>query len=244
MLPPLTIQKAQQFGARAIECVGVNVDAVDVLCEGHQTETIGEPVGKIVGAQVEAQAGGDEVKEKTGVAETHNAFTKFVEGGRGESEGDSYLHAFAEIEAFQGRLASMLRMLSTEGAHDAAEVIAKRRNRGVIADVEGGELLGKGIAIGVGKNPLGEIVGKTLSKKVVAAEGLKGVVEDGCVAALFESGKEFGEGTSREIPDAREIGGGEKLEASFDRDHRRISWKSFMTKAKRRGVPAQRYEFP
>jgi len=223
MLPPLTIQKAQQFGARAIECVGVNVDAVDVLCERHQTETIGEPVGKIVGAQVEAQAGGDEVKEKTSVAETHNAFTKFVEVGRGESEGDSYLHAFAEIEAFQGRLASMLRMLLTEGAHDAAEVIAKRRDRGVIANVEGGELFGEGVAIGVGENPLGKIVGKAFGKKVVAAEGLKGVVEDGSVAALFEPGEQFGEGSSREIPDAREISGGEKFEACFDWLHRRIS---------------------
>jgi hypothetical protein len=215
MLSPLAVQKTQQLGARAIECIGVNVDAIDVLREGHQTEAIGEPMGKIVGPQVEAQAGGDEVKEKTGVAETHNAVAKFVEVGGRESEGDGHLHAFAEIEAFQGRLASMRRMLFTEGAHDAAEVFAKRGNRRVIANVEGCELLGEGIAIGVGENPLGKIVGKTLGKKVVAAQGLKGVVEDGCVAALFEPGEQFVEGTGREIPDAREIGGGKEFKASF-----------------------------
>src|SRR5208283_440638 len=203
MLLPLTIQKPQQLGARAVECIGVNVDAIDVLREGHQTEPIGEPVGKIVSAQLQAQAGGDEMKEKTGVAEAHNAFAKFIEVGSGETEGDGYLHALAEVEAFQGCLPGMFRMLFTEGAHDAAKVFAKCRDRGVIANVEGGKLLGEGIAIGVGKNPLGEIVGESLGKEMVAAEGLKRVVEDGSITALFESGEKFGEGTGREIPDAR-----------------------------------------
>ena len=106
-------------------------------------------------------------------------------------------------------------MLFTKGAHDAAEVFAKRRNRGVIANVEGGELLGEGIAIGVGKNPLRKIVGKTLGKKVVATEGLKSVMEDGSVAALFEPGEEFRESASGEIPDAREMGDGEEFKAEF-----------------------------
>jgi hypothetical protein len=215
MLPPLTIQKSQQLGARAIKCIGVNVNAIDVLRKGHQTEAIGEPVGKIVSAQLQAQAGGDKVKEKTGVAETYNAVAKFVEVGSGETEGDGHLHAFAEIEALQGRLAGMLGMLFTEGAHDAAEILAKCGDGGVIANVEGGELLGEGIAIGVGKNPLGKIVGKTLGKEMVATEGLKSVMEDGSVAALFESGEKFGEGTGREVPDAREMGDGEKFEARF-----------------------------
>jgi hypothetical protein len=228
----------------AIECVGVNVDAVDVLREGHQTETIGESVGKIVGAQLQAQAGGDEVQEKTGVAETHNAVAKFVKVGGGETERDGYLNAFAKIEAFQGGLAGIFRMLFTEGAHDAAEVFAKRRNRGVIANVEGGELLGEGIAIGVGKNPLGKIVGKTLGKKVVATEGLKRVMEDGGIAALFESGEEFGESSGREIANSRELSDSEKFEASFEGVHRRISWQSFMTEVQPRGIPEERYEFP
>jgi hypothetical protein len=69
MFSPLAIQKTKQFGARAIERIGVNVDAIDVVGQGHQTETVGEPVGKIVGAQVEAQTRGDEVKEEAGVTE-------------------------------------------------------------------------------------------------------------------------------------------------------------------------------
>jgi len=215
MLSPLAVQKTQQLGARAIERIGVNVDAVDVLREGHQTEAIGEPVGKIVGAQLEAQAGGDEVKEKTGVADTHYAVAKLVEVGGGETEGDGHLDAFAEIEAFQGRLPGMLRTLFTEGAHDAAEAFAKSRDRRVIANIEGGKLLGEGIAIGVGKNPLGKIVGKTLGKKVMGAERLKRVMEDGSVAALFESGEEFGESSGREIANSRERSNSEKLEASF-----------------------------
>ena len=51
---------------------------------------------------------------------------------------------------------------------------------------------------------------------MMAAESLKGVVKDGSVAALFESGKEFGKSSGREIADTREIGnGGESKRAPF-----------------------------
>jgi len=214
MFSPLAIQKTKQFGARAIERVGVNVNAIDVVGEGHQTETVCEPVGKIVGAQVETQTRGNEVKEEAGMAEARNAITKFVEVGSGESEWHGNLNALAEIEAFERGLAGKLRMFFAESTDDAAEILTKSGDRRVIANVEGGELFGEGIAVGIGKNPLGKIVGKTFRKKVVAAEGLKGVVKNGGVAALLEAGQEFSESASREIADAREIGNGEKFEAS------------------------------
>ena len=83
------------------------------------------------------------MKEEAGVAETSDAFTKFVEVAGGETEGDSNLDAFAEIEAFERGLAGKLRMFFTEGADDAAKIFAKSGDRRVIANVEGSELLAR-----------------------------------------------------------------------------------------------------
>ena len=154
-------------------------------------------------------------KKKLAWLRRDNAFAKLVEVGGGKPKGHAHLDAFAEIETFEGGLAGKLRMLFAEGADDAAEILAKRGDGRVVTNVEGGKLFREGIAIGVGKDPLGKIVGESLGKKVVAAEGLEGVVKDGSVAALLEPGEKFGEGASGEIADAREIGNGEKFESEF-----------------------------
>src|SRR5271157_5362090 len=99
------------------------------------------------------------------MAKARDAVTKLAEVGGGEAKGHGYLDAFAEIEALERGLAGKLRMLFTKGAHNAAEIFAKRGDRGVIANVESGEPFGEGIAVGISKNPLGKIVGKTLGKK-------------------------------------------------------------------------------
>lgn len=46
---------------RAVERISVDVDALDVFGQVHEAETIREPVGEIVGAELKPQARGNEV---------------------------------------------------------------------------------------------------------------------------------------------------------------------------------------
>jgi hypothetical protein len=71
----------------------------------------------------------------------------------------------------------------------AAKIGSQRGNRKIIAYVEGGELFGEVVPVRGSERPLCEVVGEAFRKKVVHAESLKGVMKDGCVAALFQSGK-------------------------------------------------------
>jgi len=102
ILSPFTIHKAKQLGARAVERVGVDIDAIDGLGEGVESKASGQPVREIVGAELQPKAGGDEVKMETGVADGGDAVAKFVKVGCGEGKGHRYFEAFAKIETVPG----------------------------------------------------------------------------------------------------------------------------------------------
>jgi hypothetical protein len=116
------------------------------------------------------------------------------------------------------RLASGPFLLQARGAL-ATQIGTQRGNAGIIADIEGRELLSESVAIDTGKNPLRKIVGRSFGKEMVDAEGLKGVVEDGRVATVLESGEKFGKGDSGSVADASEIRDGEKVERCLCRLH-------------------------
>jgi hypothetical protein len=224
MLSPFTVHQAKHFGARAVERVGVDIDVIDGFGEGVESQAAGQPMREIVGAELQAKAGGNEVEMETGMADGGDAVTKFIEirSGKGERHGD--FKAFAKVEAVERFLTAELGEGSDEIAEDAAEVRAESGDGSVVADVEGGELLGEGVAIGFGESPLGEVVGETLREEVVGAEGLIGVVENRSVAALLESGEEFFEISGRLIADAGEIRDSEKFERGRSDIHSNSSW--------------------
>ena len=152
---------------------------------------------------------------KAGVAEMFQPFAKLVKRPGAAAERHGHFHALAEVEAFETRLRRELRVSFAEIPDHAAKIASQGGNRSVIADVEGRELLGKVIPIHGGQRPLREIVGKTFGEEVMDAQGLKGVVKNGRVAAVFEPGQQFREGSSRWSSDAREVGGGHKIEGCF-----------------------------
>jgi len=224
MLSPFTVHEAKHFGARAVERVGVDIDVVDGFGEGVEPQAASQPMREIVGAELQAKSRSDEVKMEAGVADGGDAVAKFVEIGCGEGKRHGYFQAFAKIEAIEGFLAAELGKRSDEIAQDAAEVRSESGDGSVIANVEGGELLGEGVAIGFREGPLGEVVGETFCKEVVGAESLIGVVENRSVAAMLESCKEFLEISGGLIADAGEIRDGEKFERSFSDIHGKFSW--------------------
>src|SRR5271165_1961084 len=158
MFSPLAVYQAKQLCARAIERVGVDIDPVDVFCQSHQAEAIREPVRKIVGTELQPQAGRNEVEIETGVAEMCNALAKFIQSPRRAAQRKKNFDRFAEIKGLQRRLHGEFRMELAEIADQLTQIGAQGGQRGIVADVESGELFGESVAISIGENPLREIV--------------------------------------------------------------------------------------
>ena len=83
----------------------------------------GEPIGKVIGLELEAQPRGNEVKIKTGVAEMRNAFAKFTQGVRTAAKRHGHFHALAEVKSLEAGLRRELR-LSVAKIPDYAAKIA------------------------------------------------------------------------------------------------------------------------
>jgi len=219
MFSPFTVDQAEHLGARTVERVGVDIYVVDVFGESIEAEAGGQPVGKIVGPELQAKAGSDEMKMEAGMADGGDAVAEIVKvcGGQGKWHGD--FQTLAKIKTVEGFLAAELGEGGDEIAEDTAEIGTQGGDGGVVANIEGGELFGQGVAVGFCEGPLGEVVGEPLGKEVMGAESLVHVVEDRGVAALLKARKEFLEISSGLIADAGEIGDGEKFERSFGDVH-------------------------
>src|ERR1700756_285825 len=152
------------------------------------------------------------MKVEAGVAEVLESFSKFIEAARAAAKRHRHFDALAKIEPLETRLRRKLRLFLREIADDAAKVASQRGNRGVVANVERRELLRKVVPVRGGKCPLREIVGKTLCEKVMDAKRLEGVMKNGSVAAVFEAGQQFREGSSGLVSDARKVGSGYEVE--------------------------------
>src|SRR5690242_14497569 len=101
----------------------------------------------------------------------------------------SHFHALGEVKPHKTGLRSELRLGEAKVPYHAAKIGSQRGSRHVIADVECRKLLGEIVPVRGSEHPLCEVVGEAFRKKVVHAESLKSVMKDGCVAALFQSGK-------------------------------------------------------
>src|SRR6267143_2476394 len=76
---PFAVDEPKQLGARAVQRVGVDVNAIDAVCQSSKSQAIRKPVREIVRPQLEPQPRGDEVKVKARVAEVRNAAPELVE---------------------------------------------------------------------------------------------------------------------------------------------------------------------
>src|SRR6266576_4888173 len=161
------------------------------------------------------------MKVETGVAEMRDAIAKLVQRASAPAQGRGHFDAFAKVETLQRGLSRKMRKRRAKLADEAAQIASQSGDGNVVANVERGELLREIVAVGVREHPLREIVGKTLGEEVMAAEGLKGVMEDGRVAAMLEPRQQLGECAGRLVDDSREIGNGDEVEQSFNCVHAR-----------------------
>src|SRR5437899_10709448 len=90
MLSPFTVDQAEHLGARTVERVGVDIDVGDVFGESIEAEAGGQPVGKIVGQELQVKAGSDEMKMEAGMADGGDAVAEIVKvsGDQGKGHGD------------------------------------------------------------------------------------------------------------------------------------------------------------
>ena len=155
------------------------------------------------------------MKVETGVAEVLDAFAKLFEvaGAAAKRHGD--FHAFAKIETLEAGLRSELWLRYAEIADHTGKIAPQRGNGSVIANVEGREQFGQVIPVRGGERPLRKIVRKAFREKVVGSQGLKGVMEDGSVAAMFEAVQQFRQGSRRLVSDSGQVRSGYEVEGCF-----------------------------
>src|SRR6267154_249079 len=160
---------------------------------------------------------------ETSVAQMCDSVAKLVQRSRAAPQGSSDLHALAEVETFQRRLAGKMGKRLAKVTHHAAEIAAKRGDGDVVANVQRRQLFRQVVPVGVREHPLREVVGKSLGEKVMAAKCLIGVMKDGSVAAILESLQQIRESARRLVTDSCEIRNGNELERSFRRFHAKVS---------------------
>src|SRR2546430_1278669 len=157
------------------------------------------------------------------MAEVLDAFPEFVERSRISSERCGHFHALAEIKTLERGLAGKVWIRRTIFTDNTAEIAAQRRDGNVVANVQRRELFGKIVPVCVRQRPLREIVGKTIGKKMMAAQRLKGGMKDRCVAAMLEPSQQLRECARGLVADPREIGNGNEFERGFSGVHTRSS---------------------
>src|SRR6266550_3190622 len=157
------------------------------------------------------------------VAEVLDAFPEFVERSRIAPERCGQFHALAEIKSLYLGLSCKVCILRTIFTYNTAEIAAQRRDGNVVANVQRRELFGEIVPVCVRQRPLREIVGKTIGKKMMAAQRLKGVMKDRRVAAMLEPRQQLRECACGLVADPREIGNGNEFERGFSDVHTRSS---------------------
>src|SRR5207245_3587585 len=128
------------------------------------------------------------MKIETGMAETRYAIAKFIQRSGVSAERDGDFHALAKIKPFQRGLACEVWIGRAIVGDHAAQVAAQRRDRNVVGNVKHSKLLGKIVSVRVRKQPLREVVRKTIGHEVMAAQGLKHVMKNGCGAGVIQPG--------------------------------------------------------
>src|SRR5580704_3658800 len=113
------------------------------------------------------------------MAQVLDAGAKFFQRSRRHAYGHGNLRAFAEIKALQSRLLGKCWVRCAELLHHPAQIAAQRGDGKIIANVERRELLRQILTVCVRVSPLREVIGKSFSKKMMAAQRLKCVMKDG-----------------------------------------------------------------
>src|SRR5260370_40549638 len=146
----------------------------------------GESVRKVIGLEFREEGRRKEMKIEAGMAEMRKALAEFVQRSSLSAQGHGDFHAFAKVEALQRGLSRKMGKSSAEVAHNTAEITSQRRDGNVVAYVECRQLLRQAVAVVVRKNPLREILGKTLGEKLMAAQRLISVMEDGSGGTILK----------------------------------------------------------
>src|SRR5207302_5104653 len=163
------------------------------------------------------------MKIEARVAEVFDALPEFVEGLRIPPERCGDFHTLAEVKTLERGLVCKVRVGRAVVTDNTAEIAAQRRDGNVVANVQRRELFGEIVPVCVRQRPLREIVGKTIGKKMMAAQRLKGVMKDRRVAAMLEPRQQLRECACGLVADPREIGNGNEFERGFSGVHTRSS---------------------
>src|ERR1700730_16416636 len=159
------------------------------------------------------------------VADLCNSRSKFIQRSGSHPKRKRNLLAFAEIKPLQSLLFRELRVLLQIFLYQTAQLPTQRRDFCIFSDVQRSQLFGEGVTVRIRQYPLREIIGKAFRQIMMGAQGLKGVMKNGGITALFQPLQKFRQVSRRYIADFRKVGHREEFELRRPRAHCRASSK-------------------
>src|SRR6266567_6401631 len=107
---------------------------------------------------------------------------KFLQRSRLDAQGNGHLDGLAEIKGLEGGLLRHSGVSGTEIAHDAAQIAAQLGARYIVPNIEPPQRLRQLRPVARRQGPLGKIIGKTFSEKVMPVQTLESVIKNRSIA--------------------------------------------------------------
>src|SRR6266404_5207321 len=102
IMSQLLVNGSDHFPARRIEGVRINVDTVAPAGELGEAETVLQPIREIVGLELQAKTGGDEVVIEGGMADARDRVAELLERAGFQVQRGGHFHGLAKIEWLEG----------------------------------------------------------------------------------------------------------------------------------------------
>src|SRR6266567_4389340 len=102
IMSQLLVNGSDHFLTRRIQGVRINVDPVAAAGELDQAETVLQPIREIVGLELQAKTGGDEVMIEGGMADVRDSVAELFERAGFQIERRGDFHGLAKIEWLEG----------------------------------------------------------------------------------------------------------------------------------------------
>src|SRR5271157_3299919 len=144
------------------------------------------------------------------VAQLFQARSKFLQSVRFHTPRNRHFDGRTKIKGFESLLMSKLRVAGAIFRHDAKKVAAKFGKGKIVADVEPRQVFRQLRPVARGQDPLGKVVGEAFSEEMMTAQGLKGMVEDRCIAAKLQAFRQFRESDGLMVANSRQVRRGDK----------------------------------
>src|SRR5258708_3102754 len=136
IMSQLLVNGCDDFLTRRIEGVGINVDAVAPAGESGEAEAVLQPIREIVGLELQAKTGRDEVVIEGRMADASDPVAELLEGAGFQVQRRGHFHGLAKIEWLEGGKLCIARLGFAMFRNHAEKIAAQLGHGEIIANID------------------------------------------------------------------------------------------------------------